>query len=286
VHGWLALQATQPPLPSHTWPTPQLVPAPTFAPSAQVVAVPLQVVFPCLQAPGLPVQVWFGMQAPQKPLPSHIWLPPQVAVIGLGMPSTQTDAPVVHDVTPLRQIDGFVVHAVPAVHATQVPLPLHTWLVPAAVLPESRQRGAPVVQSTTPVLHGAPGFMLQALPASHVTHCPLPLHTMFEPHAAPAPTFSPSTQPDPDMPQATTPSLHMPPGLVAQTVPAAQVVHAPFLQTLSVPHDMPSATLASSRHCGAPVVQAIAPFLHAPPLLVEQGAPAAQAMHVAAALQT
>src|SRR5262245_57849800 len=105
VHGWLALHATQAPAPSQTWPTPQLVPAPTFAPSAQVVAVPLHVVFPCLQALGLPVQVWFGAQAPQKPLPSHICPPPHDAVIGLGAPSTQTEAPVVHDVTPFRQID-------------------------------------------------------------------------------------------------------------------------------------------------------------------------------------
>jgi hypothetical protein len=126
LQGWPALHAVQAPLPSHTMPTPQLVPAAVFAPSVQVVAVPLHVVLPCLHAVGLPVQLWLATQAPQKPLPSHIWLPPQVAVIGLGMPSTQTDAPVVHDVTPLRQIDGFVVHAVPAVHATQVPLPLHT----------------------------------------------------------------------------------------------------------------------------------------------------------------
>ena len=59
-------------------------------------------------------------------------------------------------------------------------------VVPAAVLPESRQRGAPVVQSVMPVLQGEPGFVVHASPAMHITHCPLPLHTMPEPHAAPA----------------------------------------------------------------------------------------------------
>ena len=71
VHGWPALQAAQVPLPLHTIPTPQLVPAALFAPSAQVVAVPEQVVVPCLHGVGLPVQLWFATHAPQKPLPSH-----------------------------------------------------------------------------------------------------------------------------------------------------------------------------------------------------------------------
>jgi hypothetical protein len=112
--------------------------------------------------------------APQNPLPSHICPPVQVAVDGLGVPSIHSAAPVTQEVTPLRQAEGLPVHAPPAVHDTQVPLPLHTWLVPqvvpAAVLPESRQRGAPIVQSMTPVLQGAPGFMLHDFPASHITH--------------------------------------------------------------------------------------------------------------------
>ena len=76
------------------------------------------------------------------------------------------DAPVTQDVMPLRHTDGLLVHVWPAVHETQVPLPLHTRLVPqpvpAAVLPVSRQRGAPVVQSVTPVLQGEPGFVVHA----------------------------------------------------------------------------------------------------------------------------
>src|SRR4029079_1064861 len=289
VQGWPAPHAAQVPLPSHTMPTPQLVPAAVFAPSVQVVALPLQVVFPCLHAVGLPVQLWLATHAPQKPLPSHICPPVQVAVFGLGVPSMQVDAPATHDVTPLRQTDGLVVHAWLAVHDTHVPVPLQTWfvpqVVPAAVLPLSTHLGAPEAQAITPVLQGEPGFVVQALPASHITHWPLPLHTWFVPHAMPALALSPSTQPEAD-PQATTPSLQGLLGLVVQTVPAAQVVHAPALQTLSIPHDSPSGTFASSAHSGAPLEQATAPFLQGLPGFVEQSAPVAHGMQVPAALHT
>ena len=108
---------------------------------------------------------------------------------------------------------------------------------------------------------------------------------MLEPQAVPARALSASLQPD-DMPQVTTPSLHAPPGLLLHTVPAAHVVQAPILQNMSVPQFVPSSVSASSRHCGAPVLHAIAPFLHGLPELVEHGAPAAHGMHVAAALHT
>jgi hypothetical protein len=209
--------------------------------------------------------------------------------LDLGVPSMQTDAPVVQEVTPLRQTDGLVVQVAPAVQATQVPVPLQTRLVPqvvpAAVLPESTHFAAPVAQSITPALQGAPGFVVHVWPAMHMTHWPLPLQTMPEPHAIPAPTLSPSTQPEAD-PHWTTPSLHIPPEFVVQTVPAAQVVQAPPLQTWSIPQKVPSAALAPSLHWGAPVLHEIVPFLHGLPVLVEQAAPVAQGMQVPAALQT
>jgi hypothetical protein len=57
VHGWLGAHETQLPAPSHTLPTPQPVPAVVLAPSAQVVMLPLQVVLPCLQGVGFPLQL-------------------------------------------------------------------------------------------------------------------------------------------------------------------------------------------------------------------------------------
>lgn len=290
LHAWPDAHATQVPPPSQTWPTPQTVPPARFAPSLQEVMLPVQLVVPSLHGVGLPVQVWLATQAPQKPLPSHIWPPLHGVLDDFGVPSTHSDLPVTHDVMPLRQMLGLVVQAIAAVHGTHVPLPLQTWLVPqvvpAAVVPASTQRSAPVVQSMTPVLHGAPGLSVQALPAWQVTHWPLPLQTWPMPHGVPASKLSPSTQPEAD-PQEVTPTLQRWPGLSVHTVPAAQVVQTPVLQTLSIPQNFPSASLvALSTHSGAPLLHAIAPFLHRLPALVGQGAPVEQGMQVPAGLQT
>jgi hypothetical protein len=51
---WPELQAMQAPLPSHTMPTPQLVPAAVFAPSMQLFVVP-HIALPCLHGLELPV---------------------------------------------------------------------------------------------------------------------------------------------------------------------------------------------------------------------------------------
>jgi hypothetical protein len=109
---------------------------------------------------------------------------------------------------------------------------------------------------------------------------------MFEPQADPALTLSPSMQPEDADPQVITPSLHTPPGLLVHTVPAAQVVHTPVLQTLSGPQNVPSGALTSSWHWGAPVLHAIAPFLHGAPVLTAHAAPVAHAMQVPAPLHT
>jgi hypothetical protein len=57
VHACPPAHAPQAPEPLQTMPTPQLVPAARFAPSIQVVVLPLQLVVPCLHAVGLPVQL-------------------------------------------------------------------------------------------------------------------------------------------------------------------------------------------------------------------------------------
>jgi hypothetical protein len=126
VHDCPATHATHAPAPSQTLPTPQLTPPARLAPSLQLVAPAEHAVVPCLHAVGLPVQVCPATQAPQKPLPSHICPPVHSAVAAFGMPSAQVDAPVTQEVTPSRQIDGLVLQACPAVHDTQVPLPLQT----------------------------------------------------------------------------------------------------------------------------------------------------------------
>lgn len=57
AHDCPAAHPTHAPLPLQTMPTPQLVPTARFAPSVQVVMLPVQVVVPCLHAVGLLVQL-------------------------------------------------------------------------------------------------------------------------------------------------------------------------------------------------------------------------------------
>jgi hypothetical protein len=45
----------------------------------------------------LEVQLWFAVQAPQLPLPSHTWLVPQPVPPILLLPSAQAMAPVMHE---------------------------------------------------------------------------------------------------------------------------------------------------------------------------------------------
>lgn len=78
-------------------------------------------------------------------------------------PFTQTGEPVVQAMDPLKQ--GFVgVQAEPAAQFAQEPAPSQTCpephVVPAALLPPSTQRRAPVEQSETP-FRQSPGFVPQ-----------------------------------------------------------------------------------------------------------------------------
>jgi len=97
-------------------------------------------------------------------------------------------APDEQEVVPFLQTLGLVVQAPPALHATQVPLPLQTWLgpqvVPAAVLPPSTQVMAPVEQELVPVLQLV-GLPVHDWPAVQATHMPVPLQTMLVPQLTP-----------------------------------------------------------------------------------------------------
>jgi hypothetical protein len=69
-----------------------------------------------------------------------------------------------------------LVHDAPVVQVMHCPEPSQTLLVPHIVPPErfvaaSRQRPAPVEQSTTPFLH-AVGLFEHAMPASQAAHAP------------------------------------------------------------------------------------------------------------------
>lgn len=126
-HDRLAVQATQVPALLHTMFVPQDVPVVSWVLLLQTMVPVLQLVMPVKQGFGLLVQLWLGVHAPQVPLPSQTWFVPQLVPADLlVLPSTHFMAPVVHDVVPFLQTLGLVVHELPAVHATQMPLPLQT----------------------------------------------------------------------------------------------------------------------------------------------------------------
>lgn len=178
-----ALQITHAPMPLQTRPAPQVVPAATLPLSTQTELPELQSVRPATHgAPGLVVHTWLATHMPQLPFESHTWPEPHAVPAALLLPSTQVVAPVAHEVRPLRHAGlGLVVHATFAVQVTQLPLTLHTWLVPHVVpagrLPESMHVCAPVVHEVTPVLHPGLGFVVHAVPATHATQEPFALHT-------------------------------------------------------------------------------------------------------------
>jgi hypothetical protein len=192
-----AVQATQLPLPSHTWLVPQLVPALLLPPSTQVWAPVEQVVAPFLQMLGLLVHAWPAVHDTHVPLPLQTWLVPQLVPAVLLPPSTQVWAPVEQVVVPFLQLVGLLVHAWPAVQATQPPVPVQTMLVPQLtpgdLLLPSTQVMAPAEQEVVPLLQLL-GLPVHAWPAVHDTQLPPPLQIMLAPQAVPAPFGVPLTQ--------------------------------------------------------------------------------------------
>jgi hypothetical protein len=109
-------------------------------------------------------------------------LEPQAVPAGtLPVPSTQVIAPVAQDVTPALHGAGLLLQDWPAVQATQLPLPLHTrlvpQLVPAALLVSSPHVCTPVLHEVMPLTQAAFGFVAHTWPGVQSVHCPFALHT-------------------------------------------------------------------------------------------------------------
>src|SRR5262245_5274089 len=91
---------------------------------------------------------------------AQVWAAPHDVPTGLSPLATHAELPVEHEVIPnLQGSDG--VHAVPAVHDTQLPA-LQTWFVPqlapsATGVPASWQLELPVAQVRVPLWHGLLG---------------------------------------------------------------------------------------------------------------------------------
>ncbi|MBE2250172.1 MAG: hypothetical protein IAE78_11535 [Myxococcus sp.] len=252
VQAWPATQATQLPAALQTRSGPQLVPGVRLVESMQRVLPVVQSMTPDLHgAPGLALQAAPAVHRPQKPAPSHTCDAPHAVPAAFGAPSAQVCAPVVHEVTPVRQSgEGLVLHAPPAAQATQTPAALHTWsmpqVVPAALSASSTQTGAPVAHSMTPRRHALPGLVVQAAPVVHATHTPMSLQTWLAPHEAPAGALVPSTQPG-AAPQVVTPRRHGAPGFDAQVALGTHCRQLPPTQTRSTPHASPEGAGAHRR---------------------------------------
>jgi hypothetical protein len=166
------VQGTHAPLPLQTWPEPQGVPGPAGLPvSVHVLPPPEHVSVPLSHA--LPVGT-HGLpfaHAAQSPLLSQYepGAPPQ-GVPGAALPiDVHTGAPVVQTTEESLHEPG-VLQSMPAVQATQPPLPLQTSSLPQGVpgaTSESVQVGGPFVpQAVDPVTHAASAG-LHARPGVH-----------------------------------------------------------------------------------------------------------------------
>lgn len=242
-------------------------------------------------APGFDVQACDATQAPQLPLPSHTCPAPHIVPAALLVPSTHCEAPVEQLVMPFLQPEvGFVVHAMFATHVTQLPPGLQTWfmpqLVPAARFPESTQACTPVVHAVTPVLQPEFGFVVQVVPATHVTQLPAALHTRSGPHVLPGVTFVESTQRVAPVLQSVTPDLHGAPGFEVHEVPETQAPQKPLASHVCpAPHDVPAVFAAPSTQTCAPVAHENTPERQGDGLEV-QLPPAAHATQRPADVQT
>jgi hypothetical protein len=139
------------------------------------------------------------------------------------------------------------------VHATHDP-PLQTWLVPQLV---PFDRLVALTHVETPPMHDVvPCWQrlplgLQTAPAVHATHAPL-LQTWLVPHVVPFATFVTLEQAIAPLAQDVVPVWQtLPPGL--HIWPAVHAVHAPLLQTMFVPHEVPLVAFTAPAHVNAPV---------------------------------
>jgi len=263
LHGSVGVQAT-PAVHGTQLPVRQTRFVPQLAPFATAVPVSWQVGAPVVQ---VSVPVWQGLGGAQA-LPAvhttqapllHTRLVPHDAPFPTFPVSAQTEAPVTHDVAPVRH--GFVGwQEAPAVHAPQIPL-LHTMFVPH-VVPFTRFLfvSAQVIageQAWVPAWHGFAG--MQDTPTVHDTQTPA-LHTRFVPQEVPLATFATSAQTGAPVLHVRAPVRQGLP-VTAQLAPTLQSPQTPVaLHTLSVPQLVPAATsVFRSVQTGAPVEQASIP---------------------------
>lgn len=239
----------------HTWLVPHETPSARDDPASLQTGVPVeQEVVPAWQG-FAGVQTAPAVQATQVPA-LHTWFGPQAVPLATGAPvSVQLVMPPAHDTVPAwHALVG--VHTAPLLQ-TQLPA-AHVWLVPqvvpSAALPDSAHWGEPVAQLMAPVRHGVAG--LHAPPGTH-WQTP-PAQAWLLPQAVPSGRFPLGVHTGAPVPQPIEPVRQA--SLTLQAAPAAHTVHAPALQTRSVPHAAPfGRLLPESTHTESPLAHDVVP---------------------------
>ncbi len=290
LHDWPAVQVMQlPPGLSQTRLTPQVAPAGFGVPLLQTLTPVLQDVTPLKHTLGLVMQLVPAVHGTHVAIESHTRFEPHGVPASFAEPSVQVGAPVAHELMPLAQMFGLPEQVTPAVQATQLPVPLHTWLVPhampAPLLLPSTQVWLPVLHAVVPFLQVF-GLPAHVIPAVHATHWFEMLHTRLLPHGVPAPRAEASTQVVVPVAHEVVPKKHAAFGLPAQPWPAVHMPQKPLpSHTWLAPHVVPPGLLPVSTHVWAPVAHEVAPFLQLFGLVVQVD-PAVHPTHMPVASHT
>lgn len=141
-------------------------------------------VVPFWQALGWQGASWLHIA--QVPARQNRFIPQLVPSDAAVLLSIQTDAPVAHAMVPLWHGAEAGVHESPALHGTQVPVPLQTppvQVLPTDLLVVAVHTDCPVPHEVTPFWHAFDGGV-HASPAVHAEQVPL-RHTRLLPQLAP-----------------------------------------------------------------------------------------------------
>ena len=136
--------------------------------------------------------------------------------------------------------------------------------VPGGALAENAHEGAPEPHWIAPVVQALP--VEHDAPGEHGVQAPLPLHTPPG-HGVPAVTLPLATHIGAPLPHAIAPVVHALP--VEHDAPGEHGVQAPLPLHTPPGHGVPAVTLPLATHIGAPLPHAIAPVVHALPVLHE-----------------
>jgi hypothetical protein len=282
VQDWPAVQALHAPF-KQTRFVPQPVPFCSGASgSSRQSSVPVvQDVFPPRHGSGLVVHATPALQMVHAPA-LHTWFVPHDVPFATSPVSTQTGAPVAHEMLPMLHTDG--VQAAPCVQEMQLaeppPLPVQTRFAPQLVPPGlgapglSTHTDVPVEQDVIPVRQGS-GLPVHARPAVQPTHAPV-LQTRLVPQDVPFTTSPVSTQTGAPLEHSVLPVLQTD---GAQAAPCVQEMQPPDpLQTRFAPQLVPPGSGAAGLFTQTdwPVEQEVSPVRHASGLSV-QARPAVQA---------